>query len=424
MCFSLATVPLPGFYWSYEYLSICFLISEIRYFRIHVRSLRNSILWILMITMSIATVILFLSSPHYNSLKDIFRLFKSELLIKYYVIAYTFICLKREKDFKIVYKASLIGLSILTFFAIINYVQGQSDFVSMMLNGRDVSAGDVDSFDVGQKYSSSERFRVQSMFVFAFDYGYVCAAFLLFYLLGIHKKYISRGTGIYSLCCCSFGIVVCNCRTILFGTIITVIVFYFIYYGKKMVKYLIVSLLLAGTIYMSSDTIAESFNSKLISIFENGGDVSGSSLAMRAIQYVAVISHVEGHYVLGRGKDYFVIDLGWGDGRENALDPDLQGLEGILLNLLLERGLVGILFWFLFYGGLLLHFFKKRFYNIEPSALGIACITLYLLYSNMTGEMGCVFPTMLILGVAMSNLYSDRLKGHIVGRNNNLITKK
>ena len=332
----------------------------------------------------------------------------TELITKYFVIAYSFIALKKESDLRSIYRISLVGLSILTFFAIINLLSGYSDFVDLMVKGRDVStAMDNDVIDLGSRYVDTGRFRVQGMFLLAFDYGYVCAIFFLFYLYGVLCEFISKRIGVYAMLCCLFGVITCNCRTILFSLLVSIIVFFFFCYGKRITKYLLFLFICALTIYFSSSDVNKYVNEKVLSMFEYDGGVEGSSMAMRAVQYLAVIPHVEGHEVFGRGKDYFNIDLGWRDGIK--VDEDLEGIEGILLNLILERGIIGVIFWASFYIVLFVYLKKNKQLDIKISSFGMACIIFYLLYANMTGEMGCVFSTMLILGVVMKQVCFRKL---------------
>jgi hypothetical protein len=163
-------------------------------------------------------------------------------------------------------------------------------------------------------------------------------------------------------------------------------------------------------VYAFNSDLQKKTNEKVVSIFVDEGDVQGSSLAMRAVQYAAVFTHVEGHEIVGRGKDYFNIDMGWKDGREFLEDPDLEGIEGVLLNLILERGIIGVLFWAFFYFGLFVYIQKNRQFDEKSASCGLACVVYYLIYANMTGEMGCVYPTMLILGVIVKKQYVSKLK--------------
>lgn len=130
-----------------------------------------------------------------------------------------------------------------------------------------------------------------------------------------------------------------------------------------------------------------------------GNEVGGSSIGMRIVQFTAVLYHIKDHLLFGRGKDFFSIDLGFGEeGIKTLIDKDLLGLESVLMNLLLERGIVGVLFWCVFYGTLLFWAFKLRRYDKYAYSLYFSLLIVYLTFSNMTGELNSVFPTLLLIG--------------------------
>ena len=411
MCLTLANLPIPALHSSKEFLVFCFMLSEIKHLSRIKKMLKGTIIWRLMTLMFVAMLVLFVFSPHYLSAHGFIVLLKSEVLIKYFVIAYAFISLTKEVDLHVIYRGSIVGLSILTFFAIVNLIEGQSSFVSEMMQGSDFFTGmDEAGEDFGERYSDDKRFRVQGMFLLAFDYGYVCATLFIFYWFGILRKYIPRPLGIYALICCSFGVLTCNCRTVIFCLLIAFFVFYYSVYGKRIVKYMIILFVGFVFLYASIPAVSKAVDEKVISIFVENDNVGGSSFAMRAVQYAAVLTHVQGHELFGRGKDYFNIDLGWQDGRQFLEDPDLEGIEGVLLNLILERGLVGVLFWLLFYVSLFFYFKKNKIYDDKVASLGMAYISYYFIYANMTGEMGCVFPTMLLLGISVKEMFFAKQK--------------
>ena len=64
----------------------------------------------------------------------------------------------------------------------------------------------------------------------------------------------------------------------------------------------------------------------ILSIFDKNSSMSGSSIEMRVLQYTAVMNHVRDHFLLGRGLDYFFIDMGWSEGKQYLVDQDLFGL--------------------------------------------------------------------------------------------------
>lgn len=120
---------------------------------------------------------------------------------------------------------------------------------------------------------------------------------------------------------------------------------------------------------------------------------------MRVVQFTAVLYHTKDHLLFGRGKDFFSIDLGFGEeGTKTLIDKDLLGLESVLMNLLLERGIVGVLFWCIFYGTLLFWTIKLRKYDKYTYSLCLSLLIVYLAFSNMTGELNSVFPTLLLIG--------------------------
>ena len=106
---------------------------------------------------------------------------------------------------------SLLVLSI-TLFALFNYVAKSAFFVNEMYRG--MALTDVMQ-DTGNKFTYSERFRVQAMFFNPFDYGYICILLLLFNWYGYIKSFISKKRFYMIIGCCLYGIITCGCRTIM-----------------------------------------------------------------------------------------------------------------------------------------------------------------------------------------------------------------
>ena len=146
---------------------------------------------------------------------------------------------------------------------------------------------------------------------------------------------------------------------------------------------------------------------EMLSIFDKKSSMSGSSIEMRVLQYTAVMNHIKGHFLLGRGLDYFLIDMGWREGKQYLVDQDLFGLEGVLMNHLLERGFLGVCFYLFFYVYIFYFFYKHKSKDKNISALGISILITYLAFANMTGELNSVFPTLLLLGICLKVLYMN-----------------
>lgn len=140
----------------------------------------------------------------------------------------------------------------------------------------------------------------------------------------------------------------------------------------------------------------------MFSVFDKNSEVGGSSFEMRSIQYAAVLSYVADKPVFGCGYNYFNIDLGWAEGKRYLKDERLYGLEGVHLNYILERGLLGFALYLLFYILILTYFWKLRRINKYVSGLGISILVAYLSFSFMTGELRSVYPTLLLSGMAIA----------------------
>ena len=160
-------------------LQASFLLSEWNHLRYHfILFWRMSYLRNLLLLVSGSTLLAALTTQYVETNEFL----QSELPFKYFALAYAFWAVRNEKSLKPVLQVSFYCLIVLTFFGVLNYIDKNAMFVNALTEGRtslvqeDVSLGDV--------YTDSNRFRVQSMFKSAFDYGYICVAILMLHLHG------------------------------------------------------------------------------------------------------------------------------------------------------------------------------------------------------------------------------------------------
>ena len=148
-----------------------------------------------------------------------------------------------------------------------------------------------------------------------------------------------------------------------------------------------------------------------LSIFsQSDTEFGGSSLELRTAQLASVLNYMDGHYWLGRGYDYFWIDLQFSKGFENSLAPDLYGLEGVHLAYLLERGIVGYVLYLLFFILLLSFILRHRKSNREEAAAAFALLVMYLSFAHMTGELNSRPSTFLLLGMLLRTIQNESWK--------------
>jgi len=402
MTLTLVNIPVIPLHKANLLLQVAFLLSEWRDMPRHFNRLRNTpCLWIPLLIVCFSALLAALTSP-YTSIKETMEY---ELLFKYFAIAYAFWAVKNEKSLKPILQVSLYCLIVLTFFGLLNYIDKNAIFVNALTEGETTRYGDV---ALGDIYTESDRFRVQSMFNYAFDYGYMCAAILLLHLHGWYRHLESKTEFIIAIACCSFGIVVCGCRTVWLSAALSIACYYmWAFQLNRNVMYGIIAMILMILSYNTIPAVEEKVN-QVTDIFAENSETSGSSIQLRMSQYMYVAIHAEGHEWLGLGKGYWEY--------MHTKDPEsvrgLYGVESVILQTLLERGIIGLLLWAVFYTVIFLYFWRNRKRRKKLTGLGVSILSLYLFYSIGTGELGSVYPTMLLLGITMKMIESKerRLK--------------
>jgi len=381
-------------------LQAAFLLSEWRNLPQYFKRLRYTpYLWISLLIVSFSALFATLTSP-YTGIKETM---KSELLFKYFTLAYAFWAVKDEKSLKPILRISTYCLIVLTFFGVINYITKSSMFVNALTEGRTSMYGGV---ALGDVFSENERFRTQSMFKYPFDYGYICAAILLLHLQGWYRHLESKRDFIIALVCCSLGILICGCRTVWVGAALSIACYYmWAFQLNRNVMYGIVAMILMILSYLTIPAVENKVN-QVTDIFAENSETSGSSMELRMSQYGYVLIHAEGHEWLGLGKGYW----------EHTYTKDwesirgLYGVESVILQNLLEQGIIGLVLWAAFYTVIFIYFCRNRKRRKKLTGLGVSILSLYLFFSIGTGELGSVYPTMLLLGFVIKAIEYQKLK--------------
>ena len=379
-------------------LQAAFLLSEWRDLPRYFNRLRYTpYLWIPLLIVTFSALLATLTSP-YTGIKETM---KSELLFKYFTLAYAFWAVKDEKSLKPVLQVSLYCLIALTFFGALNYITKSAVFVNALTEGRTSMYGDV---ALGDAYTESVRFRVQSMFNHPFDYGYICAAMLLLHLHGWYRHLESKRDFMIAIVCCSFGILICGSRTVWVGAALSIACYsMWAFQLSRNVLYGIFAMMLMILSYYTVPAVEEKVN-QVTDVFVEDSETEGSSIQLRMIQYASVLIHIEGHEWLGLGKGYWEHTYT----EDRASVSDLYGVESVILQTLLERGIIGLFLWAAFYTIIFLYFWRNRKRRKKLTGLGVSILSLYLFFSIGTGELGSVYPTMLLLGMTMKMIESKK----------------
>lgn len=406
--FTAVSVPVIPFHSANILLPLSFLLSEVKHINAIIRSTRGKLIWYLMGVAILLTVLTIIASPHLRDVESVRVFVQGELFFKYFVLLYAFWAFSSEESIRPTLRITFYAMVVLTIFGILNILTKSADFISVMMEGASKTTVSSNGEDAGQVFMTSDRFRVQAMFLSPFDYGYICILMLLLHIYGFIHKYETKIRFFIVASCCIFGILSCGCRTNIFCAFIGVSVFFLLAYKLgKSIRLSLLGIFLACISYMCVPAVQEIFDN-MMTMFDKNSNVTGSSMELRTVQYAAVLYHVQDNPLLGCGYQYFLIDMGWGQGREFLLDPRLAGLEGVIMNYILERGFIGVFLYLLFYISILYYFYTNRKKASMSIAFGISVLSVYLAFANMTGELSSVYPTLLLLGYVFKVIDNKR----------------
>ena len=380
-------------------LQATFLLSEWNQLKQHAKKLwRMPYLVGLLLLVSFSELLATLTSQYVGIAETI----KSELLFKYFALAYAFWAVRNEKSLKPILQVSLYCLIVLTVFGVLNYIDKSAMFVNALTEGK--TSAVYEGVALGDIYTESARFRVQSMFNYAFDYGYMCAAILILHLHGWYRNFESKRVFIIALICCFFGIIMCGCRIVWVGTIFSIFCYsMWVFQLNRNVLYGMIAVIIMIMSYLTIPAVEDKVN-KVTDVFVEDRETEGSSIQLRMIQYASVLIHIEGHEWLGLGKGYWAYSYA----KDRRSVEGILGIESVILAYLLERGIIGLIFWAIFYTYIFFHFWENRKKRKTLTGLGASILTLYLVFSIGTGELGSVYPTMLLLGMVMKMIESKK----------------
>ncbi|MDE7412816.1 MAG: O-antigen ligase family protein [Muribaculaceae bacterium] len=264
----------------------------------------------------------------------------------------------------------------------------------------------------GSQFINHEsRQRIVSLFIYPFDYGYASLMLLLFmmyakfnHLLDTRRFYIALG-------CAIFGIFFCGCRTVMVTSCVSLAIFFFFHYSLiRFGWYILLGAVAIIGAYSFSPKVQKTVDVTMTAFdpeakMEKGGS---STLKDRTLQYLTTYDYARKNIWLGRGYRFFENDLGYnknGDGLYSLHGKarNLLGLEGVMMRMLLERGIIGILAYCIFYILLFRYLSKLKKYSNLDASFGIATLVAFICYGNMTGELGSAIITFIFAGIYMKS---------------------
>ena len=394
MLLSFVVLPIKGIT-ARMVITISFLISELPDIRIHLRRILYSVMLPYLALVLVAFILAVVTSPNLHNINDFGYFALSELIVKQFALIYGFLVLRRKRSLKPLLMVSFAALVLMTLIGYFNLLTGSSFYIEQL-------AGDV---QLDYDFTHKERFRVQATFVNPFDYGFMCVLLALLHFYGYLQRMETLSMLAISQSCCLFGVLSCNCRTVLLCYLVCALVFPIaMQKSRRMKLQILLGGFAAGMVVVLTVAPVRKLFFSMLTIFDASSMISGSSLGMRLLQFTTVLYYISGSYIwFGRGVHFFELDLGWGNGVYLAADSDLYGLEGIYLNLLLERGVIGFAIYLAMMVLILVFIIRHRQMGRLLYSLGLSVFLLYFLFSFMTGELLSATPSFYILGYVVAN---------------------
>lgn len=389
------------------FLPIFYIVTEGIQVKLMVQSFKIRELVLALLVFAVGFLYNYVNSPHYwGSVSKFVTLLFRECITTYFIIIVGFFSVKDVKTFRPFLHVAFVSLIIITLFGLVNYVTRESTMLDWILGS---SAQDEAS--VGGKFTEAYRFRTQSLFIQPFDYGYICLIILLAHVYGFTRHLVGKKRLAAVFLMAMFGVLTCACRTVVACFIFGFVAFMSLYLRGRRAPIIVGVIIIAGMLLYDFSPFFHSRVDFFMSIFsQSDSEFGGSSIELRTEQMASVIYYLDGHYWLGRGYDYFWIDLQFSKGLENSLAPDLYGLEGVHLVYLLERGIVGYALYLLFFILLLSFILRHRKSNREEAAAAFALLVMYLSFAHMTGELNSPPSTFLLLGMLLRTIQNESWK--------------
>ena len=328
-----------------------------------------------------------------------------ELTGSYFNVVLGYMCFRKVSDFKKIQTPLLLTLLIISIFGVFTW------FIKNNVYNQIVISNVIEDSNLVQKNlykygAEASRFRVTSTFDSSFNYGFVSSLLAIFsFSLIITKlksnKYLTYISFIFG----TFGVILSNSRTVLMALFISLLVFILVSmkFSKKVL--IIISIaFLSLTTYYTIPAVNRSINNTIDLFSGTSNNIEGSSIEMRAIQFVGATNYFLQSPILGNGFKYIYNDLGWGEGDKRKLDKDMYGFESIIYQLMIEQGIIGLLTHFLLFISLTLFFRRHLKSEKVLASLGISITLLFIIFAIGTGPLNAWPITMLFVGAIIKTI--------------------
>jgi len=253
----------------------------------------------------------------------------------------------------------------------------------------------------------NDRDIITSIYRYSFDYGFNSSLFLLlfayYYLTQKERFKIIHG---FATVLSLLGVFLCGSRSVLLAVVVAFSV-YLIFIKSKKIR-LIAILGGAATLlllYVFVPSVSNMINLTIQTII-GGVDIAGSSSTdMRSEQFAGSLYYMLRNPIWGNGFKYIFIDLDWANRTQEA---GMAGYESLVFVLMIERGIIGLATYLIFFVGIIVYFLKYCFKRMAEAILGLSIIIMFLLFAVFTGALDSWLNTMVFCGVLIAKIVESK----------------
>ncbi len=310
--------------------------------------------------------------------------------------------LVRKRDFFFFVKGCVIVSILIFVLGLIEFIFKDNpvlDFVYMNSPHDDATSGRMwytPPFLSGGLQTRFGLIRVFSFFNIPIAFGVTCVFLASFFAILYKDNYyvVSKKYSLVLLFILLFGVVACNSKAPMLGAIILFLYFFRPSYLFQVNILFFILVLIVVVMYITPDYIKN-----FVSLFDNdlAEEGRGSTVAMRQRQMEVAL-------------DMFFVNPLFGNGvgsidvlRDIAFNSDIQGAESIWLQILPERGLLGVFVYIALY--LILY---KAMIKYVPKKETLFFLILYLCMDSVTGNLNFGLWGCLIVAIRFYYKYCAR----------------
>lgn len=384
----------------HRFMVFSLLIPELANFKKSINDFRRFPLFYPLIIVFVGFLLIGLLDTRINLFLQIYR--PTDLYIQTFLVIFLgYNNFKEEEDWPKLLKYFAICSIILCLYGFYNFVTKTNPYDNLI----STSFNSFSSFDF-YKNIFDERFRINSFVDHPIYYGYLLGIlFLLSFHAILDKQDNFRVIYLLSIVMTFLNLLMTNSRTPLISFLLGMSFFILMTLHVK----LKIQIALLAIVFCSGMYTIPSVRDKInntIDIFQKGGSqISGSSLKMREMQLQTSFLLFQKKPISGNGLYYIEETLGYSSNEDKSMSSDdLQGFESYFYIIIIEQGIIGIILNAIFFGALILYFFKRKIISREYSGLGLTITLMFLTFSIGTGTLGSWIITMSIIGIIIKKI--------------------